>query len=127
MITLRNKKTPLFIAFLVLSLVFGSNSKKLKDDMAFQTVLPLIEAKNIPLDYVMNSFSSDSVKIYEDIPGRFEFAYEKKEYPEYKKFFLTKKRIRDGVEFYNLKAGLIESISDSLGVDPFLILSITGI
>ena len=127
MITLKNKKTLPFTAFFVLSLVFSSNLKKLKDDMAFQTVLPLIEAKNIPLDYVMNSFSSDSVKIYEDIPDRFEFAYEKKEYPEYKKFFLTKKRISDGVEFYNLKTGLIESISNSLGVDPFLILSITGI
>ena len=127
MITLKNKTTLSLTAFFVLSFVFGTNSKKLNDDMAFQAVLPLIEAKNIPLDYVMNSFSSDSVKIYEDIPGRFEFAYEKKEYPEYKKFFLTKKRISDGVEFYNLKSGLIESISDSLGVDPFLILSITGI
>ena len=126
-ITLKNKKTLPFFGILVLSLAFGADLKKLKDDMAFQNVLPLIEAKNIPLDFVVNSFSSDSVKIYEDIPDRFEFAYEKKEYPEYKKFFLTKKRISDGVEFYNLKAGLIESISDSLGVDPFLILSITGI
>ena len=126
-ITLKNKKILSLTTFFVVSLVFGANSKKLKDDTAFQTVLPLIEKKNIPLDFVINSFSSDSVKIYEDIPDRFEFAYEKKEYPEYKKFFLTKKRISDGVEFYNLKSGLIESISDSLGVDPFLILSITGI
>ena len=127
MITLENKITLSLTAFFVLSFLFGANSKKIKDDMAFQAVLPLIEAKNIPLDYMVSSFSSDSVKIYEDIPDRFEFAYEKKEYPEYKKFFLTKKRISDGVEFYNLKAELIESISDSLGVDPFLILSITGI
>ena len=126
-ITLKNKKILSFTTFFVVSLVFGASSKKLKDDTAFQTVLPLIEKKNIPLDFVINSFSSDSVKIYEDIPDRFEFAYEKKEYPEYKKFFLTKKRISDGVEFYNLKTGLIESISNSLGVDPFLILSITGI
>ena len=81
MITLKTKKTLPLTAFFILSLIFGSNSKKLKDDMAFQTVLPLIETKNVPLDFVINSFSSDSVKIYEDIPDRFEFAYEKKEYP----------------------------------------------
>ncbi len=127
MIILESKITSLLSVCFFLSLVFGANSKKLKEDLAFQAVLPLVEAKNIPLDYVVSSFSSDSVKIYEDIPNRFEFAYEKKEYPEYKKFFLTKKRIRDGVGFYNFKAGLIESISDSLKVDPFLILSITGI
>ena len=127
MMILKNKKIFSLTAFFVLALVLGSNPKKLKDNIAFQAVLPLVDGKNIPLDYVVSSFTSDSVKIYEDIPNRFEFAYEKKEYPEYKKFFLTKKRIREGVEFYNLKAGLIESISDSLGVDPFLILSITGI
>ena len=124
---MKNKNTFLFTAFFCLNLVFGANSKKLKDDLAFQTVLPLTKAKNIPLDYVISSFSSDLVKIYEDIPDKFKFAYEKKEYPEYKKLFLTKKRISDGVVFYNLNARLIESISDSLGVDPFLILSITGI
>ena len=125
--TLKNNKTFSLLVFFILAFVLGSNSKKPKNDIAFQAVFPLLEEKNIPLGYVVSAFTSDSVKIYEDIPNRFEFAYEKKEYPEYKKFFLTKKRIREGVEFYNLKTELIESISDSLGVDPFLILSITGI
>ncbi|SVA37112.1 uncharacterized protein METZ01_LOCUS89966, partial [marine metagenome] len=86
MMILKNKKIFSLTAFFVLALVLGSNPKKLKDNIAFQAVLPLVDGKNIPLDYVVNAFTSDSVKIYEDIPNRFEFAYEKKEYPEYKKF-----------------------------------------
>ncbi|SVC29912.1 uncharacterized protein METZ01_LOCUS282766, partial [marine metagenome] len=38
MITLKNKKTLPLTAFFVLSLVFSSNLKKLKDNMAFQNV-----------------------------------------------------------------------------------------
>lgn len=113
--------------FFMVSFVFGHKAKQLKNDSVYKAVLPLAEEKQIPLDFIKKSFKSKSVRIYDDIPDRFEFAYEKKEYPEYKKIFLTEKRINDGVAFYHLNSELIESISDSLGVDPFLILSITGI
>jgi|TARA_Y100000294_G_scaffold144730_1_gene139776 membrane-bound lytic murein transglycosylase B len=116
-----------YTILLLVSSVFGHKAKYLKNDSVYKSVLPLTSKKNIPLDFVKQSFKSESVKIYEDIPDRFEFAYEKKEYPEYKKIFLTEKRINEGVEFYLQNSELIESISDSLQVDPFLILSITGI
>ena len=111
---MKQKHQNLIIPIICLSFMFAQKAKYLKNDSVFRAVLPLADKKNIPLDFIKQSFKSESVKIYEDIPDRFEFAYEKKEYPEYKKIFLTKKRINDGVEFYRLNSQLIESISDSL-------------
>ena len=120
-------KSALFFYLFIFSVVLGVKPDEAERYTSLQSVLPFIEEKEIPLSFVIDLFSSDSLELYEDIPDKFEYAYEKKDYSSYKKLFVTKKRINDGVAFYNKNVGIIKAVYDSLGVDPFLILSISGV
>ncbi len=97
------------------------------NDSAFQTVWNHLEKKDIPKEYVIKTFQNSEIKIHPKIINSFNNPYEKKEWEQYRKIFITEKRIKGGMNFFYDNKDLIEQVSDSLKVDKFLLVSLIGV
>lgn len=120
-----------FILYLLLYVFLISDEKAQLDtvlnDPAFQVVWNHLEKKDVPKEYVIKMFLNSEIKIHPKIINSFNNPYEKKEWEQYRKIFITKKRIKGGINFFNDNKDLIEQVSDSLKVDKFLLVSIVGV
>ena len=97
------------------------------NDMAFQQVWSHLENKDISKEYVLNTFQNTAIKTHSKIIDSFNNPYEKKGWEQYRKIFITEKRIKGGVSFYFNNKKLIEQVSDSLNVDKYLLVSLVGV
>jgi len=114
-----------------LSVLFSGNEKALREDIlndpAFQQVWPYLENKDIPKEYVVSTFLDSGIQIHPKIIDSFNNPYEKKSWDEYRKIFMTDKRAMGGIEFFRENSELVMQVSDSMGVDPYLLVSLVGI
>ena len=85
--------------------------------------------KGIPETFLKRAFEEQKIVVHKKIPGFFARPYEKKSWDQYKKIFVTKKRIDGGLDFYKKKRDKLSSLTvrDGINVDPFIVLSIIGI
>ena len=117
--------------FLYTSLLIPEEKGLIKEDilndMAFQQVWSHLENKDISKEYVLNTFQNTAIKIHSKIIDSFNNPYEKKGWEQYRKIFITEKRIKGGVSFYINNKKLIEQVSDSLNVDKYLLVSLVGV
>ena len=122
---------PSFILYLLLYVFLISDEKSQLDtvlnDPAFQVVWNHLEKKDVPKEYVIKMFLNSEIKIHPKIINSFNNPYEKKEWEQYRKIFITEKRIKGGINFFNDNKDLIEQVSDSLKVDKFLLVSLVGV
>ncbi|MBC8323577.1 MAG: lytic murein transglycosylase [Candidatus Marinimicrobia bacterium] len=118
----------LTIIYLISIYVYAtdSSSTTVADPVYNEIKLKAIE-KGLPESFIQNTFSNESIEIHPVIPERFARPYEKKTWDEYKKLFVTQRRINSGKEFYNKTRQDLEAVANYFGVDPFLILSIIGV
>ena len=97
-----------FYLALTLSTVFGlKTGKDDSNDLALISVKKLLSGTSVPKEFLTRAFADTSVNIYPEIRLRFESPYEEKPYPEYRKLFITKKRIERGVAFFKNNKDLI--------------------
>jgi len=116
--------------FLFISLLISEEMGLREDvlnDMAFQQVWTYLENKDISKEYVLNAFQNTAVKTHPKIIDSFNNPYEKKGWEQYRKIFITEKRIKGGIDFYFNNKRLIEQVSDSLNVDQYLLVSLVGV
>ena len=96
-----------FILYLLLYMFFIGDVKAKLDaplnDPAFQVVWGHLEKKDIPKQYVVNAFMNSEIKVHPKIIHSFNNPYEKKEWEQYRKIFITEKRIKGGIDFYHDK------------------------
>jgi len=120
-----------FILYLILYVFLISDETVQLDaplnDPAFQAVWSHLEKKDVPKQYVINTFMNSEIKVHPKIIKSFNNPYEKKEWAQYRKIFITENRIKGGINFYNDKKDLINQVSDSLNVDKFLLVSLVGV
>tara|TARA_B110000116_G_scaffold126572_1_gene109684 strand:+ start:723 stop:1502 length:780 start_codon:yes stop_codon:yes gene_type:complete len=110
----------LIFILLFSSLIFGQDS-------VFSSIHKQALEKGLPESFIIETFSSKKITIHNDILDRFSKPYEKKSWTDYRKIFVTKSRISAGVKFWEINQKSIITVSQKLGVDPFLILSIVGV
>ena len=121
----------LFTFYLIISMFLVGDEKVQLDtvlnDPAFQVVWNHLEKKGVPKEYVIKTFLNSEIKIHPKIINSFNNPYEKKEWEQYRKIFITEKRVKGGINFFNDNKDLIEQVSDSLKVDKFLLVSLVGV
>jgi len=121
----------LFTFYLIVFMFLVGDEKVQLDtvlnDPAFQTVWNHLEKKDVPKEYVIKTFLNSEIKIHPKIINSFNNPYEKKEWEQYRKIFITEKRIKGGINFFYDNKDLIEQVSDSLKVDKFLLVSLIGV
>ena len=118
--------------FLIVSLfILGDEEVQLDNnilnDIAYQKVWDHLEDKDISKEYITSIFQNSEIKIYPKIIDSFNNPYEKKEWEQYRKIFITEKRIKGGISFFNNNESLIKEVSDSLKVDQYLLVSLVGV
>ena len=85
--------------FLFISLLISEEMGLREDvlnDMAFQQVWTYLENKDISKEYVLNTFQNTAVKTHPKIIDSFNNPYEKKGWEQYRKIFISEKRIKGG-------------------------------
>ncbi|MFQ6675327.1 MAG: lytic transglycosylase domain-containing protein [Fidelibacterota bacterium] len=100
------------------------------NDLARQVygeVIARLRQEGIPPDFLEKTFSDPAIKIDDEVVSRFNHPFEKLSYDRYRELFVTAERVATGTEFYETHHLLLETVSDSFGVDPFLLTSIVGI
>ncbi|MEE3195605.1 MAG: lytic murein transglycosylase [Candidatus Neomarinimicrobiota bacterium] len=121
----------LFTFYLIVFMFLVGDEKVQLDtvlnDPAFQTVWNHLDKKDVPKEYVIKTFLNSEIKIHPKIINSFNNPYEKKEWEQYRKIFITEKRIKGGMNFFYDNKDLIEQVSDSLKVDKFLLVSLIGV
>ena len=121
----------LVVPFLFISLFIYGDEEALVGDMlndtAFKEVWGHLAEKDISKEYVVSIFQNSEIKIHPKIIDSFNNPYEKKEWEQYRKIFITEKRINRGISFFNDNKDLIQQVSDSLNVDKYLLVSLVGV
>ncbi len=102
-------------------------SHHINKDKAFEMVVENLSETAVSRSFLDNAFSHPDITIHNDIADKFNSPWEKKDYPAYKKLFVTESRIAKGTAFYTQNTTLIKAVADSFGVDKYLILSIAGV
>jgi membrane-bound lytic murein transglycosylase B len=119
------------LKLLTISLLFAGDEEALREDVlndpAFQQVWSYLENKAVPREYVVSTFLDLGIQIHPKIIDSFNNPYEKKSWDEYRKIFMTDKRAMGGIEFFRENSELVMQVSDSMGVDPYLLVSLVGI
>ena len=111
--------------FLFFSLLISA--QPVSDDLAYRMVSDHLQDSNIPDAFVRESFTHDDLKIHSSIPESFAKPYEKKTWEQYRKIFIKESRIAGGAKFYKENMSLINTVADEYKVDPFIIVTISGI
>ncbi len=110
------------------AIFFGPGfSHHINEDKAFNLIIESFTNSSVPRSFLDSAFTNPRIKIHNDIADKFNNPWEKKDYPAYKKLFVTESRIQKGTIFYTENKRIIHAVSDSFYVDPFLILSIAGV
>jgi len=121
----------LFFQLIKISLLFAGDEEALREDVlndpAFQQVWSYLENKDVSREYVVSIFLDSEIQIHPQIIDSFNNPYEKKSWDEYRKIFMTDKRAMGGIEFFRENSELVMQVSDSMGVDPYLLVSLVGI
>lgn len=112
---------------LIGGVLWGSDTTTLSSDLVYNKVSAYLKGSALSTDYIQSIFSNKSIITHAVIVKRFEAPYEKKPYPQYRRIFITKKRIKGGVEFYTINKLLVDSIASKYGVDPYVLVSIVGV
>ena len=120
-------KTTILLAFLSICPILSGQISRGGDDPAYRLVRERLADSAIPQAFIDSAFSHPQIQIHDEIVDKFNNPWEKKDYPAYRKLFVTEKRIFRGVKFYTANKNTVDAVSDSFGVDPFLLLSITGV
>jgi len=119
------------LKLLTISLLFAGDEEALREDVlndpAFQQVWSYLENKDVSREYVVSIFLDSEIQIHPQIIDSFNNPYEKKSWDEYRKIFMTDKRAMGGIEFFRENSELVMQVSDSMGVDPYLLVSLVGI
>lgn len=93
----------------------------------YSEVIGRLREHGIPPEFVEETISDPAIKIEKEVVSRFDHPYEKLSYERYRELFVTPDRIAMGKEFYRTHLPLLKAVSDSFGVDPFVLISIVGI
>ena len=101
-------------------------SKEIENDIAYELVSEKL-GKAVPTSFIQEAFSHEKLEIHKIIVERFAKPYEKKPWTEYKKIFVKESRVVAGAKFYSENRSLIERVSSTYGVDPFVIVTIAGV
>ena len=116
---------------IITAILFAGDKEALKEDVlndpAFQKVWYYLENKDVPKDYIVNTFLDSGIQIYPKIIDSFNNPYEKKSWDVYRKIFITEKRLMGGIKFFKENSKLVMHVSDSMRVDPYLLVSLIGI
>ena len=99
------------------------------EDPVLSTIYDQAIKRGIPENYLQQTFNKKHIIVHDKIPDLFARPYEKKAWSEYKKIFVTEKRINGGIQFYKKNKDRLAKAAarDNGGVDPFIVLSIIGI
>ena len=120
----------LFLTFII-TILFAGDKEALREDVlndpAFQKVWFYLENKDVPKDYIVNTFLDSGIQIHPKIIDSFNNPYEKKSWDVYRKIFITDKRLMGGIKFFKENSKLVMQVSDSMRVDPYLLVSLIGI
>ena len=120
----------LFFTFII-TILFAGDKEALREDVlndpAFQKVWFYLEKKDVPKDYIVNTFLDSGIQIHPKIIDSFNNPYEKKSWDVYRKIFMTDKRLMGGIKFFKENSKLVMQVSDSMRVDPYLLVSLIGI
>jgi len=76
---------------------------------------------------LLEKLVKSSPKILDEVTRRWNSPAEKLSYSNYRKIFITKKRIQAGKKFHDKYRNLVHKISESSGVDEYLLLAIVGV
>ena len=116
---------------IIISLLFAGDEEALREDVlndpAFQQVWAYLGNKDVPRDYVVSTFLDSGIQIHPKIIDSFNNPYEKKSWDVYRKIFMTEKRLIGGINFFKENSELVMQVSDSMLVDPYLLISLVGI
>ena len=116
---------------ITISVIFAGDEEALREDVlndpAFQKVWSQLENKGVPKNYVISTFLDSGIQIHPKIIDSFKNPYEKKSWEVYRKIFMTDKRLMGGIKFFKEKSKLVMEVSDSMLVDPYLLVSLVGI
>ena len=121
----------LLFFMVIITILFAGDKEALRQDIlndpAFQKVWSYLEDKDVPKDYIVNTFLDSGIQIHSKIIDSFNNPYEKKSWDVYRKIFMTEKRLLGGIKFFNENSKLVMHVSDSMRVDPYLLVSLIGI
>ena len=101
----------------------------LYQDPVLESIYDEAVKKGIPNTFLKKTFEQQKITVHNKIPDLFARPYEKKSWDQYKKIFVTKKRIDGGLKFFKKNEDRLNSLTkrDGIRVDPFIVLSIIGI
>ena len=120
-----------FFLLIKISLLFAGDEEALQEDVlndpAFQKVWSYLENKDVSKDYVVSTFLYSGIQIHPKIIASFNNPYERKSWDAYRKIFMTDKRLMGGIEFFKENSKLVMQVSDSMRVDPYLLVSLVGV
>ncbi len=116
----------LFIA-LIGGVLYGMDITNPSADPVYTKVSAYLKGSPVPADYIRSVFSDAGIKTHAVIVEKFRFPHEKKPYLQYRRIFITEKRIQGGVIFYRKNKTLVDSVSTQYGVDPVVLVSIVGV
>ena len=81
----------LFLTFII-TILFAGDKEALREDVlndpAFQKVWFYLEKKDVPKDYIVNTFLDSGIQIHPKIIDSFNNPYEKKSWDVYRKIFM---------------------------------------
>ena len=121
----------LLFFMVIITMLFAGDKEALREDVlndpAFQKVWFYLEKKDVPKDYIVNTFLDSGIQIHPKIIDSFNNPYEKKSWDVYRKIFMTDKRLMGGIKFFKENSKLVMQVSDSMRVDPYLLVSLIGI
>lgn len=98
-----------------------------RDDRAHRLVSERLRGSGIPQRFIDAAFLDPRVKIHPEIAERFAKPGEALPYDRYRRIFITPGRIKAGAKFYQENRALLDAVSRRRGVDPFVILAISGV
>ena len=115
--------------FFLSTVLFANDSIKADSILQDDALLAVTEkaAGILPEEYLYTVFSDTAIRVYPEIPERFAKPYEAKPWEEYRKIFITEKRINGGIRFHNENREIIHAVAEAFGVDEYLIISIVGV
>ena len=109
--------------------------KKLLDNIAinenakeiYSRIFIRLRDEKVSTKFIIELSNYKEIVVDETVIQRFNRPAEKLSYERYRKIFINDSRVKDGVVFYNEKKALLDTISSYYGVDPFLLVSLSGV
>lgn len=100
---------------------------KRPDDRAHRLVSERLRGSGVPQPFIDAAFLDPRVEIHPEIAERFAKPSEALPYDRYRRIFITPGRIQAGARFYQENRALLDAVARRWGVDPFVILAISGV